>query len=316
MTGEITTYEGKRYTLPEALSWKFEYACGVPCDSFFVELPWRAGEEEIYRKAVRFTAREEGKTVFTGVVDEAEWSLNRKGSRVTLSGRSMAALLLDNEAQAADYAAATLEDILRDHVAPYGIQTGEKAALPACQNFSVAAGSSEWQMLYDFVRYHGGVPPRFDREGRLVLVPFSNDGEKILDDTVPLTAYTGRERRYGVLSSILVRDKKRCQAEEVVNQEFRDQGGQARRVLTMSGSPGERAMRYSGQFQLDKSAAGRRRVELTVPALFFAWPGELIRISRTGCGENGLWRVLESAVEENARGRSTSLVLAQPDVVI
>ena len=90
MTGEITTYEGKRYALPEALSWKFEYACGVPCDSFFVELPWRAGEEEVYRKAVRFTAREAGKTVFTGVVDEAEWSLDRKGSRAALSGRSMA----------------------------------------------------------------------------------------------------------------------------------------------------------------------------------------------------------------------------------
>lgn len=316
MTGEITTYEGKRYVLPEALSWKLEYACGVPCDSFFVELPWRAGEEEVYRKAVRFTAREAGKTVFTGVVDEAEWSLDRKGSRAALSGRSMAALLLDNEARAADYAAATLEDILRDHVAPYGIQTGEKAALPACQNFSVAAGSSEWQVLYDFVRYHGGVPPRFDREGRLVLVPFSDGREKILDDTVPLTAYAGRERRYGVLSSILVRDKKRRGAEEVVNREFREQGGQARRVLTMSGSPGERAMRYSGQFQLDKSASGRRRVELTVPALFFAWPGELIRLARTGCRENGLWRVLESTVEENAGGGSTNLVLAQPDVVI
>lgn len=316
MTGEIVTYEGKRYTLPEALAWKFEYACGVPCDSFFVELPWKPGEEEIYRKAVRFTAREEGETVFTGVVDEAEWSLDRKGSRVSLSGRSMAALLLDNEAQAADYAAATLEDILRDHVAPYGLQTGEKAGLPACQNFSVAAGSSEWQVLYDFVRYHGGVPPRFDREGRLVLVPFRDEEEKLLDDTVPLTAYTGRERRYGVLSSILVRDKKRRRAEEVVNREFREQGGQARRVLTMSGSPGERAMRYSGQFQLDKSAARRRRVELAVPALFFAWPGELIRIGRTGCGENGLWRVVESVVEENAGGRSTTLTLAQPDVVI
>ena len=316
MTGEITTYEGKRYALPEALAWKFEYACGVPCDSFFVELPWRTGEEEVYRKAVRFTAREEGKTVFTGVVDEAEWSLGRKGSRVTLAGRSMAALLLDNEAQAADYAAATLEDLLRDHVSPYGISVGEKAVLPACQNFSVAAGSSEWQVLYDFVRYHGGVPPHFDREGRLVLAPFSDRTERRLDDTVPLTAYTGRERRYGVLSSILVRDKKRRQAEEVVNRTFQSQGGQARRVLTMSGSPGERAMRYSGQFQLDKSASGRRQVELTVPALFFAWPGELIRLAWTGCGENGLWRVLESAVEENAGGRSTSLVLAAPDVVI
>lgn len=316
MTGEITTYEGKRYALPEALNWKFEYACGVPCDSFLIELPWSAGEEEIYRKAVRFTAAEAGKTVFTGVVDEAEWSRKGKGSRVTLTGRSMAALLLDNEAMAADYGAATLEDILRDHVLPYGISIGEKASLPACQNFSVAAGSSEWQVLYDFVRYHGGIPPRFDREGRLVLTPFSDGTQRLLDDTVPLLAYTGRERRYGVLSRIVVRDKKRRQAEEVINREFSSQGGSARRVLTVSGSPGERAMRYSGQFQLDKSAAGRRRVTVTVPKLFFAWPGELIRLERTGCGENGVWRVLESVVEENDGGGSTRLALGEPDVVI
>lgn len=312
----VTAWDGKKYELPEALAWKFEYACGVPCDSFWVELPWVRGEEEVYRRAVGFTAAEGSETLFTGVVDEVEWTLDRRGSRVTLSGRSMAARLLDNEALSADYEAATLSDILRDHVEPYGIEVGEKSNIPACQGFTVTAGNSEWQVVYDFVRYHGGVPPRFDREGRLVLAPFRDENEKVLDNTVPLTAFAGRERRYGVLSSILVRDKKRQTAEKVVNTTFAAQGGQARRVLTMSGSPGERAMRYSGQFQLDKSAAQRRRLELTVPALFFAWPGELIRLSRTGWGENGLWRVLESVVEMNAHGGSTTLTLGEPDAVI
>lgn len=316
MRAWVTAWDGKQYELPDPLAWKFEYACGVPCDSFWVELPWVQGEEEVYRRAVSFTARAGSETLFTGVVDEAEWTLDSRGSRVTLSGRSMAALLLDNEAESVDYTAATLADILRDHVEPYGIRGGETAAIPACQNFTVTTGSSEWQVVYDFARYHGGVPPRFDQEGRLVLAPFRDGTEKVLDDAVPLTALVGRERRYGVLSSILVRDKKRQRAEAVVNEEFAAQGGQARRVLTMSGSPGERAMRYRGQFQLDRSAAQKRRVELTVPALFFAWPGELIRISRTGCGENGLWRVLESVVEEDAGGGSTTLTLGEPDVVI
>lgn len=312
----VTAWDGKQYALPDPLAWKFEYACGVPCDSFWVELPWVRGEEEVYRKAARFTAWEGTEVVFTGVVDEAEWTLDSRGSRVTLSGRSMAALLLDNEAESADYETATLADILRDHVEPYGIRVGETAPIPACQDFTVTAGSSEWQVVYDFARYHGGVPPRFDREGRLVLVPFKDGTEKVLDDTVPLTALVGRERRYGVLSSILVRDKRRQRAEEVVNKEFTAQGGRARRVLTMSGSPGERAMRYSGQFQLDKSAAQQRKLELTVPALFFAWQGELIRISRSGWSENGLWRVLESAVEMTAAGSSTTLTLGVPAAVI
>jgi len=316
MTAEILTYEGRTYTLPDLLAWKLEYACGVPCDSFWLEFPWQPGEETVYQKAVELRAYQDGKRVFTGLVDEAEWTLNEKGSRATLSGRSMAALLLDNEAEAADYATATLEDILRDHVTPYGIQVGEKSSIPACQNFTVTAGSSEWQVVYDFVRYHGGIPPRFDVNGKLLLTPMVTGKEKILDDTVSLTQLVGREKRYGVLSEVVVRDKRRRMAERVANKEFIRQGGKARRLLTMSGTPEERAMRYSGQFQLDKSEAGRRRLEVTVPALFFAWPGDLIRVSREKEVGNGLWRVLEAVVEENDRGGSTKLILGEPDAVI
>lgn len=316
MTGQIVTYEGRAYTLPVPLAWKLEYACGVPCDSFWLELPWQEGEEEIYRKAVRFAAYEGEGRVFTGLIDEVEWTRDRKGSRVVLSGRNMAALLLDNEAEAADYSAATLADILTDHVIPYGIEVAQAADIPPCQNFSIASGSSRWKVVHDFVRYHGKLPPRFDREGRLVAAPFEDTKIRVLDDTVPVTSFQGRERRYGVLSEILVQDKKRKTAERVVNEEFTAQGGQARRILTMTGASGQRAMRYSGQFQLEQSEAGRRRVELTVPDLFFAWPGELLRISRTGCGENGLWRVLESVVTEDSAGRQTRLVLGEPDAAL
>lgn len=314
MTAEILTYEGKTYRLPELLSWKLEYACGVPCDSFWLQVPWKHGEEACYQKAVELRAYQNGERVFTGLVDEAEWSLDDGGSRVELSGRSMAARLLDNEAEAADYAVATLEDILRDHVTPYGIQVGESSTIPACQSFTVKAGSSEWQVVYDFARYHGGIQPRFDRAGRLLLTPMETGGERLLDETVPLTRLTGRETRYGVLSEVVVRDKRRRRAERVVDQAFLDQGGRARRLITMSGAPGERAMRYSGQFQLDKSRAGRRRLELTVPALFFAWPGDLVRVERSVGA--GVWRVLECTVEENRRGGGTSLVLGEPESVI
>ena len=316
MTGRIRTYEGKEYLLPAPLAWKFEYACGVPCDSFWLELPWQEGEEETYRKAVRFTAEEAGEPVFTGVIDEAEWTRDRRGSRVVLAGRSLAALLLDNEAEAADYGTATLADILARHVEPYGIECVQGEGIPPCQNFSVAGGSSCWQVVYDFVRYHGSIPPRFDLRGRLVLTPFEDQIIKVLDDTVPVTSFAGREKRYGVLSEIVVRDKKRKTEERVVNEEFSGQGGQARRILTMTGASGQRAMRYNGQFQLEKSESGRRRLELTVPALFFAWPGQLISMARTDCGDNGVWRVLESAVIQDADGGRTGLVLGLPDATV
>ena len=75
------------------------------------------------------------------------------------------------------------------------------------------------------------------------------------------------------------------------------------------------AMRYSGTFQIDRSRAEQREVELTVPALFFAWPGDLVRLERPGWGCNGLWRVREAVVTAGDTGGETALVLADPDLV-
>lgn len=73
-------------------------------------------------EAVSFTAEENGERLFTGVVDECERGWDTAGGTLTVAGRGMAARLLDNEALGADYQVATVEDILRDHVAPYGIE--------------------------------------------------------------------------------------------------------------------------------------------------------------------------------------------------
>lgn len=207
-----------------------------------------------------FGAEQDGERVFSGVVDEIECGWDGSGGRLELSGRGMAALLLDNEALGCDYQVATLADILRDHVTPYGIRTAGTAALPAVPGFSVAAGSSEWQVLYQFARYYGGVEPRFDRQGRLVLEPWRDTARRIIDDSTAVSSLAWRYRRYGVLSQVLVRDRTRQTVQPVVNEEFDRRGGQCRRVLTMPGAePSYQAMRYSGAYSWSsrrRSAAG------------------------------------------------------------
>ena len=173
MQGVLTCWDGRRITLPDVVRWKFQYGCGTPCDSFQLTCLWEPGEADVLAEAVSFTAAQDGETVFTGVVDECERGWDSSGGTLTVAGRGMAARLLDNEALGADYQVATLEDILRDHVAPYGIPASVGAELPAVPNFSVATGSSEWQVVYEFCRYYGGIAPRFDRYGRLVIAPLA-----------------------------------------------------------------------------------------------------------------------------------------------
>ena len=176
MRGELLCWDGRRIRLPDAVEWRFQYGCGTPCDSFQLTCLWEPDSGNDLAEAVSFTAEENGERLFTGVVDECERGWDTAGGTLTVAGRGMAARLLDNEALGADYQVATVEDILRDHVAPYGIEIVRGAELPPVPGFSVDAGSSEWQVVYEFCRYYGGIAPRFDRLGRLVLAPGEEGG--------------------------------------------------------------------------------------------------------------------------------------------
>lgn len=317
MTACLIMGDGTRYALPELLEWELDYGCGTPCDSFRVVSLWSCGDDTVLANAVRFEAFQEQEQVFAGVVDECQVAWSAQGCRLEVSGRGMAALLLDNEAQGLDYEVATLQDILRDHVLPYGIQVTGQAELPAVEHFSIDYGNSEWAVLYDFACYHAGVVPRFDRQGRLVLSGWQDKQPKVIHDRVPVTALSARDKRYGVLSEIWVREAgKEPAMYKVVNADFKDGGGQCRRMYTMPTKSNYQAMRYQGRYQLDKSAAEQLRLEVDIALPFCAWPGELVQLERTGWGRNGLYRVAQAAVSMDSAGYSTRLELVHPGTML
>lgn len=313
MEGLLTCWDGTKITLPQVTEWAFQYGRGTPCDSFSLTCLWEP-EEDLLAEAVSFTAVEQGETVFTGVVDECERGWDGKGGFLTVSGRSMAARLLDNEALGMDYQVATWQDIVRDHVAPYGVQT-VGSGLPAVPGFSVAVGSSEWQVVYEFCRYYGGITPRFDRLGRLVATPWEEGKRLVLGEDAAVTALTLRDQRYGVLSQILVRDKTTGAVQTVDNSDFLRRGGQCRRVLTMPGKSSYQAMRYSGSYQLEQSAEELRQLELELPGAFLAWPGDLVEVRLSKPVGRGIWRVAEAVSGMDENGTYTRLVLGLPDAL-
>ena len=121
MKGYITTCGGAQFELPVLLKWELSYTGSVPCDSFTLRCPYEAAMAETLRSAVRFTAREDGTVEFAGVVDECGVTCDEKGLQLEVSGRGMAALLLDNEAEAVTYQRAALSEILKDHAAACGV---------------------------------------------------------------------------------------------------------------------------------------------------------------------------------------------------
>lgn len=316
MNGYVTDAAGVRWQLPSLLSWRLDYTAGVPCDSFWLRCTWDETNTTKPGDWVSFSAWHEGEQVFSGVVDECEVTLSGQGRLLELSGRGLAARLLDNEALGQDYLSATQADIIRDHVAPYGIQVAPGANLPPVSRFSVSTGSSEWSVVYEFARYYGGVAPRFDRQGRLVLTGWKDSQERLIGDGAPVTALSCRDRRYGVLSQILVRDRWSGRVETVNNADFLARGGRARRVITMPERSTYQAMRYTGKFQLEKSASELQRLEITVAEAFCAWPGDLVRVQRSDWGVNGLYRAAQVSVGMDEDGYWSRLELADPNFTV
>ena len=316
MKAYVTDAGKVRWALPDPVAWRLEYTAGVPCDSFWIRCVWDENNTTKPEEWVGFTAEHGGSRVFTGVVDECEVSVSKEGRLLEVSGRGMAALLLDNEALGQDYLTATQEDIVRDHVHPYGISVAGGAALRAVSQFSVSTGSSEWSVVYDFARYYGGIMPRFDREGRLVLIGWDDKTERRIDDSTPLISLVRRDKRYGVLSQVLMRDRWSGVVETLTNKEFAAAGGRARRIITMPERSNYKDMRYSGKFQLDKSASQWKRMEVTVAQAFCVWPGELVSVSRSGLDWNGRYRAVEVTVGMDTGGCWSRIELAPPDFTI
>lgn len=312
----MTCYDGRQFTLPTPLAWDLEYGLGSPCDSFWVKCLFAGGQEALLADGTRMTVTEDGCVVFTGVVDECVCSWSAAGSTVEISGRGLQALLLDNQAEAADFGQATLGEILRRYVTPYGVALEQSVSLPGVWGFSVSSGSSCWKVLYDFVRYYAGVTPRFNRTGQLVLTPWPKQEPVELDMDAPVTRLVWKEKRYGVLSQVTVKDVRGWNRQTEVNADFQRRGGQCSRVILLPRNTGYQARRYNARFQLSRSAAEQRQVEVTLALPFATWPGDLVRLKRDEWGQDGLYRVQESHVTQNETGTETTLLLGDPDAVL
>jgi len=309
MTGYLVCWDGRRLDLPPFTAWRLKRTGGVPCDSFEGRCPWDGGVETALADANRLVLEEDGQRRFTGVLDEYELTWDGEGAGLSLSGRGLAALLLDNEAAGEDYQVATLADILRDHVTPYGIKTVRTGRLPAVPGFSVESGSSEWQVLYGFARYHAGVEPRFDVWGALTVDADAGVGQVRIDHTSGVTGVVWRDRRYGVWSEVLVRDRGSLSPQRVVNEDFAHRGGQCRRVITMPGRSDYQSMRYSGRFQLERSAEERLRLELTLPGCYICEPGDRVTVELERPAVSGTWRALETESVLDGSGARVRLTL-------
>lgn len=294
MTGKLYTADHQIFELPPLLSWRVTHTGTVPCDSFSATFIYQKEMAQALKTAAGFVAEEEGTVMLRAVVDEYTVDLDGNGLTATVSGRGYAARLLDNESRPVTYQQATLAEILQNHAEPYGITCGEIAEVRAASAYTVAAGSSQWKAVESFCRACGGFVPRFSREGELLASPEQAGRTLSIGEGDPVLSCTLREDHYGVLTEALVIDKTQNQEFSVKNPEMIDKGGQCRRVLYTPGQSTWAAMRYTGEYQIQRSGEDAWTAEVTLPGSFLAFPGDRVSLSLGRMGLSGTFRVAEA----------------------
>lgn len=308
MKAFLVDYKGNEFELPVLFGWSFSYGRGLPCDAFWLSFAYGASMLQPLQDAVGFRAEYRGNTVFRGVVDEFEVSALKSGGAVTVSGRGMAALLLDNEAEAAELYGAGLQLILDRYVRPFGISDIMENVAPPAQSMVVSSGSSCWKVLEDFLWFGCGQRPWFSRDGVLVLGDREGDRFAIELDSAVLEQ-TLKMKRYGVISQVLVKNKALGTSSVVDNSEFLARGGRCRRVVNVPRYTRFDAMRSTGSYQINQSRAEEFSLSLTLPSLFAAFPGDVAELKHSFTGLSGSYKVGRTRCFATPQGGGTEIIL-------
>ncbi len=307
MTAFLRDNLGKVYRMPELISWQLLYTDGKDgTDAFEICFPYIDGIGNVLDGVCGFFAEHDAERAFTGIVDEYRIDFAAKGSIVTVSGRGMGGVLLDNACRARQYVTAGLDDILAAYVFPYGISVAEKKAMSPLTGYSVSSGSSCMAALTVFTQYAGNVTPRFSKTGSLIL---NDTGNRILTFSPDAgTEISVSGIRHDVISSVTV--IRSDGAERVVeNKEFIKDGGRTEKVINVPKSTGYDAMLYAGQYKIDRSMLKRKTVTVKTNRLFCAEPCDIVLIQK---GEfKGKYDVSSVICYGDSSGHGSRIVLTK-----
>lgn len=307
MKGYLTLCGGGRVELPELLQWSIRVTDGDPCGSFSVRFRHTAAWLPVLEQAVRFAAEDGGGTVFSGVVDDFEVRLSEKGLLAEVSGRSMAALLMDNQVRAAEFVSAQLEDILRLYVRPYGVARIDAQAMRPVAGFTVETGYSCWQVLTGFCRHSADIFPRFLPDGTLVL---RKDGGarrvQIRQEQVLLCSYA--QNRYGAAARQVMVNTRNGAQQVAENAALLALGGSCTHVSGRAGSK-VRATWRTAQQRLDDSARALRTVQVRLLGAEAVRPLDLVALDMPAMGLAGEFTVQAAVRSGDDTGVYTTLEL-------
>ena len=235
---KLTTGKGE-LCLPPPVRIVYNSEFSVPADDISVEIPYIDGCDD-----GDFLYGYDGeRLVFKGQADEIITQKSGEKTTVKITARSMAGLLLDNEAEPCIYFNASSSVIFERHLKPFGFTeyTGDNE--PYFGYVTVGKGMSEWQVLENYCVNKYGKKPRITGDGRVILNGCTN-GETLCFGCTEKYGYTSLKRtvkRYNTISEVRLRIEQGNRYGSVIKNPLADKRLVKRRyddALTGGGSVG------------------------------------------------------------------------------
>ena len=196
-----TDTEGRSLQLPAPLSMTIRMEEDVPADDLYAVFP-QVGCGEL----CAITVYDADKIVFTGIIDEEEHISSSSGRYLRISARSLAALLLDNEAPPCNYDHPSARLLFERHVEDYGIKAGDTDDAVCFGELNITKGMSQWSVISAFSGACYSGSPRVSADGVLYLKGLPSGGEVIFGKGgVRYTEITDCRRRCEELSRVNVK---------------------------------------------------------------------------------------------------------------
>lgn len=301
LTIKATDIEGGTHLLTHPLRLSYDASRKAPCDALDASFPLQSEGAEFGT----LEASLDGRPFFTGIVDRQTVEKGESGRLLTLSCRSRAALLIDNEVKPYVYYYLTPGEVLERYGYPYGVLGAQLPNVASLSVLQVKKGESAWQVLTDFCRQRYHRTPYLTKEQQLVLTPL-----------------TGVSRTLTDYSRIVLRQKNDALISRVYVKTVNDTDGYYygfTREGAMAQNRGIKRERYvhpthpedsdEEVFRLIRDAEYESfTVELTFPGLREADIGDEVVLPREQLTRPLV--VSETAYRMSAKGTTTRLILA------
>lgn len=148
--------QGQKFSLPAPASLTLSFDEDSPAHSLSVRFPLPEPLPPLHTCDLSLN----GSLFLTVLLDQQSFSCSPDGSWLTLSGRSRAALLLDNDAPPATYINPSLKQLFETHAKPFGFTDVQGNLGPFRGNLVVRKGMSHWQVLEEFAAFFLGTTLR------------------------------------------------------------------------------------------------------------------------------------------------------------